>query len=307
VLSPYGRVIQEDSIGFVTGSPATRIGHQGLFAERLDADTQQDPQESGSFIAWHNRNRTLLSEYGRFAQRDPFGSGQCVSYAGNEIIIPTLSLAPEPILMISGITNLYQYESSAPTELVDPSGLFGFLGGLGTGLDLADMSLGAMEQAYMGVSTGFGLGAMLQGYAFDQLLDADWAGDWNLYDTMYAQSGYSSSSTQAWASGFADPLFAMASISRLLRSDANLMPLKGHRKRSGGGHVRDYHEHVYETIDRFRRSAINPRTGEPVTGKAAEMKFKQAVESLKRDIKSVPDVLRRPGRRQSPIPWPGTK
>jgi|GEM_PF-1543123 len=335
VLSPYGRVLQDDS-SFVAGSPATRIGHQGLFAERLDANTQQDPQAAGSFIAWHNRNRTVLSEYGRFAQRDPVGSGQAVSYAGNEIIIPTLSLAPEPILMVSGITNLYQYESSAPTELVDPSGLFGLLGGLGTGLDLADMSLDAMQQAYMGVSTGFGLGAMLQGYAFDQILDADWAGDWSLPDTMYAQSGYSSSSTQAWASGFSGPLFAMAGrrvyenhhiatpygqqgrelrellmgrglsraeANKLIQSNQNKLRMLGHNTRRGGGHAESYKNNVLAFV---RSRMFDPRTGENAMGKVAAMKFKQAVEELKRDVKNVPDVLGKPGpgRKDKKTPWP---
>ncbi|MCW5757388.1 MAG: hypothetical protein KIT54_09150 [Phycisphaeraceae bacterium] len=52
------------------------VGHQGLFAERLDAVTTADPLDAGSRVAWHNRNRTFLPDLGRFAQRDPNETGQ---------------------------------------------------------------------------------------------------------------------------------------------------------------------------------------------------------------------------------------
>ena len=46
-------VIHEDS-GFIPGSLGTRIGHQGLFAERLDADCAIPLNEVG----WDNSDRS---------------------------------------------------------------------------------------------------------------------------------------------------------------------------------------------------------------------------------------------------------
>ncbi|MEQ8845488.1 MAG: hypothetical protein RIB58_11600 [Phycisphaerales bacterium] len=190
VLSPHGRVLQEDS-GFVSGSPKTRIGHQGLFAERLDADTQQDPQAAGAFIAWHNRNRTLLSEYGRFGQRDPYGSGMplrtSLASSGHAVFVEHIGTASASQFM-NGV-NIYAYVMSTPTQESDPTGLFGFFGGMMTGLQVADSSFDAMDMAYMGVSTGFGVWSMIQDYSSMQQLDAMWAEDWDSSDSYYEYYG----------------------------------------------------------------------------------------------------------------------
>ena len=124
ILSPYGRVIGEDV--FDTMSPLTRIGHQGLFAERLDADTRQDPMASGSTLAWHNRNRTLLSDIGRFAQRDPNASGSDVLgiptfFYGNRPYLR--DLIPRPLHHFGDGLNTYAYLRSGPVLWIDPYGL----------------------------------------------------------------------------------------------------------------------------------------------------------------------------------------
>lgn len=165
VLSPYGRVIQEDSTGFVTGSPATRIGHQGLFAERLDADTRQDPQAAGGTVVWHNRQRTLHAGYGRFLQRDPHATGVTVSqslwwHSGERPIESAASGDMQPDMIGTLLPNQYLYVASQPLGLVDPSGGYplapGFYGpgwsvggviyhGPGQGLSQATRNLVAAE------------------------------------------------------------------------------------------------------------------------------------------------------------------
>lgn len=158
VLSPYGRVIQEDS-SYVTGSPATRIGHQGLFAERLDADTQQDPQAAGSFIAWHNRNRTLLSEYGRFAQRDPNGSamGPVTLRARIEVRALGVRDANAATQFVDGL-NIYQYLRSQPGTHTDPAGLF-----LGASMLGSSQMQGTLRGMLSGAISGGIQGGLLEG------------------------------------------------------------------------------------------------------------------------------------------------
>ena len=113
----------------MSGSPATRVGHQGLFAERLDADTQANPQAAGGTVAWHNRQRTLLSEYGRFLQRDPHATGVTVPqtlwwHSGDEPIESASSGRVQPSMMAMLLPNQYQYVLSHPGGLVDPTGGF---------------------------------------------------------------------------------------------------------------------------------------------------------------------------------------
>lgn len=113
----------------MSGSPATRVGHQGLFAERLDADTQADPQAAGGTVAWHNRQRTLHSEYGRFLQQDPHATGVTVPqilwwHSGDEPIESASSGRVQPSMMAMLLPNQYQYVLSHPGGLVDPTGGF---------------------------------------------------------------------------------------------------------------------------------------------------------------------------------------
>ena len=141
VFSPYGRVLQDDVI--ITGSPTTRVGHQGLFAERLDADTKQDPQAAGATVVWHNRQRTLHADYGRFLQRDPHATGVTVKqvlwwHFGDRPIESVSSGQIAPIVMAALLPNQYLYTSSRPVGLADPSGGYplapGYYGpGWGTG------------------------------------------------------------------------------------------------------------------------------------------------------------------------------
>jgi hypothetical protein len=52
-----------------------RVGHQGLFFDRLDAVATADPLVVGGRGIYQNRNRSYDPVLGRFLQRDPNGSG----------------------------------------------------------------------------------------------------------------------------------------------------------------------------------------------------------------------------------------
>ncbi|MCW5757010.1 MAG: hypothetical protein KIT54_07240 [Phycisphaeraceae bacterium] len=78
-------------------------------------------------MAWHNRNRTLLSEYGRFAQRDPVSSGLGIAEAiriasGLGASAPGLGVMPDG-MFIDG-NNLYQAVLSNPVMHTDALGLY---------------------------------------------------------------------------------------------------------------------------------------------------------------------------------------
>lgn len=185
VLSPYGRVLQSDA--FIGSSPLTRVGHQGLFAERVDANTLQNPQAASGTIAWHNRNRTLLSEHGRFAQRDPNGSGQGVG--SSSTMAGVASSAPETSLdgssMFADGASLYAYAGASPVMHTDPGGLFigGILGMFAptTGMDIySDYNDSAIDA---GLSMTDSINDLLNGYGMDQLLSIDLIMDWDTPDS----------------------------------------------------------------------------------------------------------------------------
>lgn len=52
-----------------------RLGHQGLFAERVDTDTLQIPLELGGEVWYQNRSRWYVPKLGRFLTSDPNETG----------------------------------------------------------------------------------------------------------------------------------------------------------------------------------------------------------------------------------------
>ncbi|MFG0285955.1 MAG: hypothetical protein ACF8R7_16180 [Phycisphaerales bacterium JB039] len=71
--SPYGELLRADV--FDSAAPMSRLGHQGLFHDRLDAGVTSEPMAAFSTQLVQNRNRTLSPRLGRYLQRDPNGSG----------------------------------------------------------------------------------------------------------------------------------------------------------------------------------------------------------------------------------------
>jgi len=158
VLSPYGRVLISDPPAGAATPPLSRVGHQGLFAERT--------------LAWHNRNRTLLSDLGRFAQRDPNATGQGASdaLAMHGGAAPMDKLRTDPAMLFANGLNIYGYAGASPSQHRDPSGLF---------IDLfmpgpSDFVTGALE-------------GMVSDYAVRLEWDIDWATDWDLPDDLHSR------------------------------------------------------------------------------------------------------------------------
>jgi len=173
VLSPYGRVLISDPPAGAATPPLSRIGHQGLFAERLDGDTLDDPLAAGGTLAWHNRNRTLLSSLGRFAQRDPNATGQGASdaLAMHGGAAPMDKLRTDPAMLFANGLNIYGYAGASPSQHRDPSGLF---------IDF-----------FMPGPSDFvtdALASMTNAYAANLMWDVEWALDWDLPDEMHTRN-----------------------------------------------------------------------------------------------------------------------
>src|SRR5690606_21654765 len=60
--SPYGQLLRADI--YDTSAPMSRLGHQGLFHDRLDADILSEPMVAFSDQLVQNRNRTLNPRLG---------------------------------------------------------------------------------------------------------------------------------------------------------------------------------------------------------------------------------------------------
>lgn len=185
VLSPYGRVMLADHPTTSALPPDSRIGHQGLFAERLDANTQADPLVVGGVQAWHNRNRVVLSDIGRFAQRDPIAKGQSTTSSTPKYgrKPESLYVAAEPSEMFKDGLNIYAYGRGQPVMSLDPSGLFvaGAAGMLVPGP--GDFITGALE-------------GLVTQYAANLDFDVEWASDFDYLDDLHTRG---SNSWMPWA------------------------------------------------------------------------------------------------------------
>ncbi|MBK9187379.1 MAG: hypothetical protein IPM33_00330 [Phycisphaerales bacterium] len=89
VYDAYGRVIgRDDPATPSTGPPELRVGHKGLFFDRLDAGIfdvtlgRETPRLApGARLSGYARNRTLHSDFGRWNQPDPNATGLPVQTA----------------------------------------------------------------------------------------------------------------------------------------------------------------------------------------------------------------------------------
>ncbi|MFN0131455.1 MAG: polymorphic toxin-type HINT domain-containing protein [Phycisphaerales bacterium] len=149
-FDPYG-VLLEVTQGTATFG-ASKIGHQGLFLDRLDANCLQPtlaagrpgaaPNSSGTsggsgsaygglaggpaIGVYHNRNRTYAAHLGNFLQRDPNASGQ-PSVAEPDLHHGRAATQPalytELASTYSDGMSYYNYQGSNPTTRTDPLGL----------------------------------------------------------------------------------------------------------------------------------------------------------------------------------------
>lgn len=156
-----------------------RIGHKGLFAERLNVNTLQPTLTAGAVGLYHNRNRSYLPEYGRFLQRDPNGLGlpvlEDMAMHGSTLGASSLSIDLESHL--GDGTNAFAYLASDPIGNTDPTGLFLSLLGPTQGLDVyADYNDEILATGLDGHGI---LSSLLDDYGFGQLDAIDAILNWD--------------------------------------------------------------------------------------------------------------------------------
>ena len=204
MYDPYGEPLFAEDFA---AHPGLKIGHQGLFFDRLElpapvsgsvslgSATQLQP---GVFGLYQTGNRVLLSRYGRWAQRDPNASGQLLRGLWHEGMsaMPGLTVGELASLVGDG-HNLFAFGRNDPLNTTDPSGLFGFISAVMTGAEMFDTMTGVMDNAEMGLRHGFESVTGVIDYN-EALLDAvAWALDpyasWD--DMSYGPSSVSLSQT----------------------------------------------------------------------------------------------------------------
>jgi hypothetical protein len=200
----YGQCLRATDVVAPTSNysiPMNRIGHKGLFMDRLDVSvadpgTYADNPRLAPFatVLYQNRNRTYSPQLGRFIQRDPNETGQILaameSYHGTGTSSVQSSFALAGIYGDGGSTSAYL--RAAPWSGRDPHGLSDLsLAGQMAMManDAWDTAEETFETAKQGLRTSFSLGSMLIGYQAGSDIDLDWAMDMSAHDREYDRSG----------------------------------------------------------------------------------------------------------------------
>jgi RHS repeat-associated protein len=131
--SPYGLPLVAETItanlpSAVTAAQAAaacRIGHQGLFIDRLDSGAADPSLTSGADLLYHNRNRPYSPALGRFMQRDVNQTALPIVTAliMNGQVVDSFLSPFMPQGQYAGGMNLYEYNTSNPVSFRDPLGL----------------------------------------------------------------------------------------------------------------------------------------------------------------------------------------
>jgi hypothetical protein len=200
VYDAYGRVIgRSDPATPATGPPELRVGHKGLFFDRLDwgivdpLTLEETPRlEPGATLLGYNRNRTLHVGWGRFLQRDPNATGLPVQ-AGLGFHGEGLGTGVQRFdlgLHYGDGVNVYEYLRSTPLGGSDPAGLFFSIGEvMGSSSQSVDLYTDYNDTV---LDVGKSAAAMIRdwnfSYGLNQMLDMAWASDWSAGDDEYSHA-----------------------------------------------------------------------------------------------------------------------
>jgi YD repeat-containing protein len=169
----FGNLIRRDEFTLVkTGSQGyyntfrQRLGHQGLFADRLQGHTNQRVMATGVDMWYQSRSRWYAPELGRFVTADPNGTGITIQSS-------LASLGKMPAGPPSGSFgwedqygdgwDVFTAYGANPVQTQDPTGLFFFLNVGGAGAirnTLGDMQFESGMNSMQGVAmVASGIGA----------------------------------------------------------------------------------------------------------------------------------------------------
>lgn len=180
----YGELLFGEDL---QAAPYSRVGHQGLFFDRLDAAQGSRDLSPVAVGLYQTDNRMYRPDLGRWLQRDPNGTGSLLNAttaSGGEQIASSL-LPPENRSLFSDGANAHAAYRNRPTGVTDPSGLF--IGYIGTMSSSAIAGAIRDDQIDSGVKAFMSLNAMLQGAAFDMALLVSWAEEWGQGDEFASE------------------------------------------------------------------------------------------------------------------------
>ena len=125
VFEPYGELAAGETF---CEHAVSRVGHQGLFFERLDGTVNQPPIAPGALGFYYNRNRMYSPTLGRFLQRDPNQTALPIitALSSNGQAMDILLGGFSPNGLFGDGMNLYLYQRGNPISGLDPSGLDDF-------------------------------------------------------------------------------------------------------------------------------------------------------------------------------------
>ncbi len=161
VYTPFGQILSADKTPLANPSGVyndfrLRLGHHGLFADRLDADTTQPVlRHADARVICLTNTRVYVPTRGSWMQRDPYETAQVMltnPYHSGMSMMPGLRVANIRQNYIDG-ANIYNAFGSNPNEHPDPLGLFllpdvSSAAGLSTDLnqEMGEFGLGLVDQ-----------------------------------------------------------------------------------------------------------------------------------------------------------------
>jgi len=181
----YGQIAWRGWDHTATPAPRNPVGHQGLFADRLDAYAGYEQLVPNARILYHNRNRTYDPRLGRFLQQDPNATGQPLAQLAHSRsdITGLATLQVDLQQHYADGMSTYAARRSSPLVHQDPSGLFIQLLAPTMGYDVyVDYNTEVISN---GMQAKDSLNGMLQDYGYGQLDMIEMLMDWSIPDTTF--------------------------------------------------------------------------------------------------------------------------